>query len=304
MTVTSMNATSHLTHATEPEMLDPEPVAETATLTVVKRRSYFSLVLAVVSVLITGFVALGLARNPYLKWSVVADYLFSPMILKGVVVTIELSVLSMLCAIVLGILIGIARMARNPMLSSLARGYIVFFRGVPVLVQLLIWGNIGLLVKTISLGVPLTDITFFSIKTNDLLIPFASAVIGLTLAEAAFMAEVVRAGIVSIDRGQLEAAAAIGMTPARTTRRIVLPQALRVMIPPTGNEFVNLIKGTSLVSVIAGGDLLTHAQNISATSYRIVEMLVVATVWYLVLVTLATIGQNYLEKAASRGFHA
>jgi len=272
-----------------------------ADLTVVRRRAPWPWVLAAVAVAALGAFLYGMATNPALDWSETATYLFRPEVLKGLWVTIQLSVISTAAGIIIGLVIALWRMSTNRVLKTLALVYIALFRSVPVLVQLLIWGNIGLIIRNVSLGIPFTDIRFFSIPTNELVGPFTAAVLGLALAESAYIAEVIRAGILSVDAGQLEAASALGMTRGRTMRRIVLPQALRVMIPPLGNQFVTLIKGTSLVSVIAGGDLLTQVVNISATSYRVIEMLTVAVFWYLIIVSLATIGQYFLERRLSRG---
>ena len=271
-------------------------------LRVVPRRSYVSIVLAVLAVGISLALAFSLARNPNITWSVTADHLFDPQVLHGVLVTVQLSILAMFFGIVLGVAIGLARMSHNRILRSFAAGYTMFFRGVPVLVQLLIWGNIGLLFSDVTLAVPGTDLVAFSLPTNDLIGPFTAAVIGLALHEAAYVAEIVRAGVMGVPRGQVEAASAMGMRPGRITRRVVLPQAMRMIIPPTGNQFVTLIKGTSLVSVIAGGDLLTQTQNIAARTYQVIEMLAVATLWYMVLVGVASVGQLWLERRFSRGY--
>lgn len=275
-----------------------------AAYAIVRRRRSWPWVLAVAVLLAATGVVYGLATNPVLDWSVTLRYLFAPPILKGVSVTVQLSVYSMLLGTVVGLLVALGRLAGNPVLRAMSSAYILLFRSVPVLLQLLLWGNIGLIARNITLGIPFTDIQFFSIETNDLIVPFTAAVIGLALAEGAYMSEVIRAGVLSVDRGQLEAAASLGMTPSRATRRIVLPQALRVIIPPAGNQFVTLIKSTSLVSVIAGGDLLTQTTNIASTNYRVIEMLVVAAFWYLILVAIASIGQYFIEKYYSKDLAA
>lgn len=278
-----------------------ETAAEVHELRVVPRRSLVTWALAGVAVLLCLAVTWTIVTSPSIDWSVTRSYLFNPQILHGVRVTILLSVLAMAFGVVLGVVVGLARMSKSAVLRGLATGYIMLFRGVPVLVQLLLWGNIGLIIQRVSLGIPFTDVEFFAVSTNRLIGPFTAAVIGLALHEAAYMAEVVRSGVMSVDRGQLEAAAALGMKPARTTRRILMPQALRVIVPPTGNQFVTLIKGTSLVSVIAGGDVLTQAQNIAASNYRVIELLGVATFWYVLLVAVASLGQSALERAVSKG---
>src|SRR5699024_11095397 len=268
---------------------------------IIPRRSYIPWVLAGLTVAFTAAFVYGLATNPALDWAETGRYLFSPQVLSGVWTTIQLSVLAMILGIVVGLGVALFRLSKNKVLRALGTAYITVFRSVPVLVQLLIWGNVGLIIRIVSLGIPFTDVRFFSMPTNELIGPFTAAVLGLALAEAAYIAEVVRGGVSAVDKGQAEAASALGMTPARVTRRVILPQALRPIIPPLGNQFVVLIKATSLVSVIAGGDLLTQLTNISATSYRVIEMLAVAVFWYLVLVSVTSIGQYFLERKMSKG---
>jgi len=271
------------------------------TLVVVPRRPYWVWAFAVASIAVVIGMVVTFATTPNISWPVVGQYLFSPLILSGLGTTVLLSVTSMAVGIVLGVAVGLMRMSGNRILSTIALIYTTVLRGIPALLLLLLWGNIAILVKSVTLGIPFTDAIFVTFQTNDLITPFIAAVIAFSLSEAAYLGEIVRSGLLSVDRGQVEAAGALGMSPARTMRRIVMPQALRVIIPPVGNNFVTLIKGTSLVSVLAGGDVLTQAQNIAATSYRIMEMLIVATVWYLVLVGIASIGQMFLERAVSKG---
>lgn len=291
-----------MTRANEPvSAADTTHGREPADFTIIRRKSLFPWVLAALAAALTiGFVV-ALATSPALDWGETGRYLFSPQVLSGVWVTIQLSIYAMAVGIVVGLVVGLGRMSHNRVLSTLSLLYITVFRSIPVLVQLLIWGNIGLVARSITLGIPFTDAQFFSISTNELIGPFTAAVLGLSLAESAYIAEVIRGGVLSVDKGQIEAASALGMSRGRTTRRVILPQALRVIIPPMGNQFVTLIKGTSLVSVIAGGDLLTQVNNISATSYRVIEMLAVAVFWYLVLVSAASVGQYFLERAVSKG---
>ncbi|WP_295837720.1 amino acid ABC transporter permease [uncultured Microbacterium sp.] len=268
---------------------------------VIRRRAILPwIVAAALSALMIGVVT-ALATNPRLDWGVTGQWLFNPRILKGVWVTIQLSVLSMVFGIVLGTVIGIARLSHNRVLRLIASTYVTIFRSVPALLQLLLWGNIGLIIQQVSIGIPFTDVRFFAINTNDLIAPFTAAVIALALHEAAYVAEIVRGGILGVDVGQREAGAALGMPPGYIMRRVLLPQAFRLIIPPLGNQFVTLIKATSLVAIIAGGDVLTEAQNIAASNYRVVEMLAVATFWYFLLVIAASIGQSFLERAATKG---
>jgi polar amino acid transport system permease protein len=195
---------------------------------------------------------------------------------------------------VLGVLLAVMRLSPNPLVSGGSGFYIWLFRGTPVLVQLLFWNFISALYPTIDLGLT-------SFNANTLITPFAAAILGLGLNEGAYMAEIVRAGILSVDEGQTEAAHALGMTRLQTLRRIVLPQAMRVIIPPTGNETISMLKMTSLVSVIAYAELLYSAQLIYAENYKTIPLLIVASIWYLVFTTLLSIGQYFLERRFGRG---
>jgi polar amino acid transport system permease protein len=268
---------------------------------VVRRRAVLPWIVAAILTTIMLSVVVALATNPRLDWATTGQWLVNPRIMKGVWVTIQLSVLSMLFGTVLGTVIGIARLSRNRVLRLIAATYVTIFRSVPALLQLLLWGNIGLIIQQVQLGIPFTDVQLFAIDTNDLIAPFTAAVIALALHEAAYVAEIVRGGILGVDVGQREAGAALGMPPGYIMRRVLLPQAFRLIIPPLGNQFVTLIKATSLVAIIAGGDVLTEAQNIAASNYRVIEMLAVATFWYFLLVVAASIGQMFLERVAAKG---
>jgi polar amino acid transport system permease protein len=238
--------------------------------------------------------AFALATNENIDWSAVGGYLFDGAILSGLLVTIELTVLSMVIGIALGIVLAVMRLSSNPVLVTLSTGYTWFFRGTPLLVQIIFWFNIALLFPRLNLGV-------VDASTNTLITPFVAALLGLALNEAAYMAEIARAGISSVDRGQTEAAHALGFRPGQTMRRIVLPQAMRVIVPPTGNETIAMLKNTSLVAVIAAQDLLTKAQAIYSRTFEVVELLIVASLWYLVLTTVASVGQYQLEQRFARG---
>lgn len=264
-------------------------------------KHYGQWVAAAVVTILAAALVLALARNENLEYSVVFQYLTADAILRGLVTTFQLTIVGMGIGTVLGVLLAIARLSNNRMLQSLAFGYVWFFRGVPLLVQLLVWGNFGLLFSHLGLGIPFTDVMFVQVETNTVINGFVAACLGLGLHEAAYMAEVIRGGILSVDPGQREAAMALGMNGRLLMRRVILPQAFRVIIPPSGNQFISLLKASSLVSVIAGGDLLTTVHNIGAENYRTIEMLLVATFWYLVIVSLLSIGQHYLERRASRG---
>jgi polar amino acid transport system permease protein len=253
---------------------------------------------------IVGFILLGLARsvatNPRFQWGVVGDYLFDSRVLDGVVVTLELTVLAMLIGIALGVTLALMRLSSNRLLSSTSWVYIWFFRGTPLLVQILFLSFIGALYPTIDLGIPFGP-SFIHLNSNSLITPFMAGLVALGLNEGAYMSEIVRAGIISVDEGQTQAAKAVGMTQGQTMRRIILPQAMRVIIPPTGNETISMLKNTSLVSVIAVGDLLFAVRGIYAVNYETIPLLIVASLWYLAATTVLSIGQYYLERHYGRG---
>jgi len=247
-------------------------------------------------------VALGssVATNQRFEWGIVGDYFLSSRVLDGLVVTLELTVISMAIGIALGVVLAVMRLSPNPLVSSASWLYIWFFRGTPVLLQILFWRNISALYPRLSLGIPFgPELTDFS--ANSVITPFVAALLALGLNEGAYMAEIVRAGIISVDEGQTEAAKSLGMTRLQTMRRIVLPQAMRVIIPPTGNETISMLKTTSLVSVIATTELLYSVQLIYAVNFRTIPLLIVASIWYLIVTTVLSIGQFYLERRFGRG---
>jgi polar amino acid transport system permease protein len=221
----------------------------------------------------------------------VRRFLFNDLILDGLRTTIIISVLAQLVGIVLGVALAVMRLSRNPVTSATATAYVWFFRGTPVLVQLLFW----------YAAIPQAFPEIIGEPSAQLLTSFRVALLGLGLNEAAYMAEIVRAGILSVDEGQLEAAHALGMPPPTTMRRIVLPQAMRVIIPPTGNEFISMLKTSSLASVVLLGELLRRSRDIFTSNLETLELLVVASIWYLVLTTVASFGQSRLERRFSRG---
>jgi polar amino acid transport system permease protein len=247
-------------------------------------------------------VAIGnsMATNKRFEWGVVGHYLFDPRILHGVVVTIELTLAAQAIGIVLGVLIAVMRLSPNKLVSSGSWLYVWFFRGTPVLVQLLFWYGVAALYPTIHLGIPFGP-QFININANTAITPFMTVVLALGLNEGAYMSEIVRAGIISVDDGQNEAALSLGMTRLQTMRRIVLPQAMRVILPPTGNETISMLKTTSLAYVVAGTDLLSAAENIAGATYQVIQLLIVASLWYLVLTSVLYVGQYYLERYFARG---
>jgi polar amino acid transport system permease protein len=206
----------------------------------------------------------------------------------------------MAIGIALGTLLAVMRLSPNPLVSGAAWLYIWFFRGTPVLVQILFWFNISALYPRIPVGIPFAP-AFTSFNAQTVITPFVAGMLALGLNEGAYMAEIVRAGIISVDEGQSEAAQALGMTRLLTMRRIVLPQAMRVIIPPTGNETISMLKTTSLVSVVALTDLLYSVQLIYSRTYQTIPLLIVASIWYLIMTTVLTVGQYYLERHFGRG---
>ena len=238
--------------------------------------------------------------NYRFEWETVGEYLFDERVLEGLRVTLELTVIAMAIGVLLGVLLAVMRLSPNPLVSGSSWLYIWFFRGTPVLVQLLFWYNISALYPKIGLGIPFGP-SFVHLNGNTVIKPFTAAILGLGLNEGAYMAEIVRAGIISVDEGQSDAARALGMTRLQTMRRVVLPQAMRVIIPPTGNETISMLKTTSLVSVIAVADLLYAVTNIYSSNFKTIGLLIVASIWYLSCTSVLYVGQYYLERYYGRG---
>jgi polar amino acid transport system permease protein len=257
-------------------------------------------VAAVVVLIVAVAIVRSIVTDSHFEWSVVGHYMFDERVLEGVRVTLELTVIAMAIGVVLGVLMAIMRLSLNPLVSGGSWLYIWFFRGTPVLVQLIFWYNIAALYPKIGLGIPFGP-SFVHPNANELILPFTAAILGLGLNEGAYMAEIVRAGIISVDEGQSDAAQALGMTRLQTMRRIVLPQAMRVIIPPTGNETISMLKTTSLVSVIAVADLLYSVENIYSVNYKTIPLLIVASIWYLICTSVLYVGQYYLERHYGRG---
>jgi polar amino acid transport system permease protein len=253
----------------------------------------------VIGVLVAMFVNM-LVTNKALDWPTVGHYLFSSIIRRGVWMTIELTILSMAIGIALGIIAAVMRLSPNPVVSTVAWLYVWFFRGTPLLVQIIFWFTFGTFIRRISLGVPFGP-NFWSEDTNSLVTLFISALLALSLNEGAYMSEIVRAGILSVDEGQSEAAQALGMTRFQVMRRVVLPQAMRVIVPPTGNEVNSMLKNTSLVSTIGLVELLRSAQIIYNANYKTIPLLVDAMIWYLLMTSILQIGQFYIERHFGRG---
>ncbi|HQR79805.1 MAG TPA: amino acid ABC transporter permease [Actinomycetota bacterium] len=242
-----------------------------------------------------------LLTNPNWGWSLISNWIFSPPILKGVGVTILLTILAMVIGLVLGVVLAIMRLSPNPVLSSAAWVFVWAFRGTPVYVQLFLWANIIALYTTLSLGVPFGP-ELLTFQTKTLIPAFVAALLGLGLNEAAYMSEIVRAGILSVDEGQDEAATALGMGRMQTLRHIVLPQAMRVIVPPTGNETISMLKTTSLVIAIPlTTELFFQASAVGNRLFQPFPMAVMASIWYLGLTSILMVGQYYIERHYAKG---
>ncbi|MFF4773635.1 amino acid ABC transporter permease [Microtetraspora fusca] len=266
----------------------------------VRRRQPGRWVAAAVVCVLLAMLVNTFVTNERFQWDVVFDWFTSDRILAGLGRTIQLTVISMLIGIVLGLVLAVMRLSDNPLLSGVAWAYIWLFRGTPVFVQLLFWGFISALYPRLSLGVPFGP-EFTSFSANELISPFVAAILGLGLNEAAYMAEIARAGILSVDRGQAEAAQALGMTRGLALRRIVLPQAMRVIVPPTGNQAIGMLKTTSLVAVLAYPELLYSAQLIYSANYQTIPLLITASLWYLLITSVLSVGQFFVERHFARG---
>ncbi len=239
------------------------------------------------------------SQNQNFGWSTVGEYLFHENIIDGLSVTLGLSVVSMVLGILFGLIVALMRMSTDRLLSSFAAAFLWFFRAVPLLVQLIFWYNLSALFPEVTISIPFGP-ELGSWETNSLISPLTAAVIGLALHEAAYMAEIIRGGLLSVDRGQVEAAQAFGMSRARALRRVILPQAMRSIVPPSGNQFISMVKATSLVSVIAMSDLLYSVQAIYNRTFEIIPLLLVAVAWYLFIVSILNIGQEFLERHFGR----
>ena len=271
--------------------------AETENLIIVPRRHFGRIIGAAIVCIALAAIVRAFAVGQ-IEWDYVAEFLTVPAILTGRVNTIVMAILAMVLGITLGVVFAVMRLSANPVLSNTAIGYIWFFRAVPALLQLLLWFNLALVFPT--LGIP----GLFSFKTVEVMTPFVAALLGLGIQQGAFTAEVVRAGLLSVDNGQYEAAQTLGMTRLQLLRRIIMPQAMRVIVPPIGNEFIGMVKLTSLASVIQFAEILHSAQNIYYANSRVIELLIVAAIWYLVVVTVLSLIQGRIEAYYARGVAA
>lgn len=287
-----------MTLATEPVRPAPNPPAED--VTVVPLRHPLRWAAIAVTVVILLMVARSVATNPRFEWDVVAEYLFDDTILRGLLRTLQLTVVAMALGIVLGVVLAFMRFSHSRFLVTVSWTYTWLFRSVPALVQILFWYNLAALYPRLSIGIPFGP-EFASGSANDLITGMTAAVLGLGLNQAAYTSEVVRGGMLSVGHGQSEAAISLGMSEQQRLFKIVLPQAMRAIVPPVGNELIGMLKNTSLVSVIALADVLYSAQIIYSRTYQIIPLLLVACIWYLAATTLMSIGQHYIERRFSRG---
>jgi polar amino acid transport system permease protein len=269
---------------------------------------------AVVAVLAAMFVHL-LVTNDRFEWAFIVDSMFAPPILRGVQTTIVMTLLAMTIGIVLGVVVAVMRLSPNPVLSASAWLFTWFFRAVPRIVLLVLFGNLGILWERLELGLPfdrqigalfgIDDFSarIFGLDARTFLTGFLAGLLGLALSEAAYMAEIVRGGILSVNPGQSEAAAALGLRRGQTLRRIVLPQAMRAIIPPTGNELIALLKDTALLAYVpVTNELWFQLSSIGARTFKLFPMLVAACLWYLFLTSVLMVAQHFIERYFSRGF--
>ncbi|WP_263248108.1 amino acid ABC transporter permease [Saccharopolyspora rosea] len=283
-----------MTRSTNLRAVPETPPAAEVPTRIVPARHPGRWVAAAVAVAAFALVVRSVVTNPHFQWNVVAAHFATPAVLEGLWLTTWLTAVTMVLGFALGTVLAVMRLSGNPVLAALSWGYTWLFRSIPLLVQLLFWFNIGALYPTLGAG-------RFTVDTVDLIGGTTTAVIGLVLHEAAYAGEVIRAGILSVDAGQVEAAQALGMTRTRALRRIVLPQAMRAIVPPAGNMLIGTLKGTSVVSVIAVHDLLYSVQLIYNRNYLVIPLLLVATAWYLALTSLLTVVQYYIERHYARG---
>jgi polar amino acid transport system permease protein len=256
---------------------------------------------AIVVLVIAASIVRSIVTNPNFGWGVVGHYLFDSRIIHGAIAVLYMTAMAMVIGAVFGTVLAIMRLSPNPVLKSASWLYIFFFRGTPLLVQFVFWFNIKALFQTINLGVPFGP-SFIHADPNTLITVFGATLITLSTNEAAYMAEVVRAGIISVPEGQSEAAASLGLNRLQTMRKVVLPQAMRVILPPTGNETISMLKNVSIASVIGFGELYFQASDIYAQNYQTIPLLIVASIWYLVLTSIAYVGQYFLERKFGQGF--
>lgn len=269
-------------------------------LKIVGKRYYGRWLSAMVVLLCVVAMAHSMINNPRFEWQVIAENFTAPSILQGVLMTLQLTAISVVLGFAFGTVLALMRLSSNPVLVAVSWAYTWFFRGVPMLVQLFLWYNIAALYPRIALSIPGLG-ELWSAQSNALVSPFSAAVIALVMHQSAYAAEIVRAGIQSVGNGQIEAARALGYRPAQIFRHTVLPQAMRAIMPPAGNEIIGQLKTTAVVSVISLQDVLFSAQIIYQRTYEVIPLLLVATLWYLLMTSVLSVGQYYVERYFGRG---
>ncbi|HDR9084256.1 amino acid ABC transporter permease/ATP-binding protein [Burkholderia vietnamiensis] len=295
-----MSDTTHLGGALAP-LPSPDAQGAHARLRIVPARHRSRLAGTMLALVLIALALYSILGNPQWGWPVFAEWFLSPPVLSGLARTLVLTALGAVFGFALGALVALARLSRSRLLAASAWTFVWLFRSIPLIVLLLILNNLGYLYEHVRLGVPFTDIVWFDTPTTDLISPFFAAVLGLTLNHAAFSAEVIRGGILAVDQGQLEAAAALGLPRGRQTTRIVLPQAMRAILPTAFNDLITLAKGTSMVYVLAMPELFYTVQVIYRRNLDVIPLLMVATVWYLIILTVLSAIQVQVERHYARG---
>jgi polar amino acid transport system permease protein len=286
------------------EVTSPEPGRPVEDIKAVPVRRPGRWIAAFIVVVVAASIVRSIVTNENFQWGTVWHFLGDPRLLHGIVVTLYLTALSMVIGVVLGVLLAVMRLSPNPIVKGASWLYIFFFRGTPLLVQIIFWFNISALFQPgglIGLGVPFGP-DLVHLNANSVITPIGAALLALGLNEGAYMAEIVRAGIISVDEGQSEAASSLGMGRLQTMRHVVLPQAMRVILPPTGNETISMLKNTALASVIAVPELLFAGQGIYSSNFQTIPLLIDVSIWYLLMTSVAYVGQFFLERNVSAGF--
>ncbi|MFT4030030.1 MAG: amino acid ABC transporter permease [Protaetiibacter sp.] len=269
---------------------------------VAERRWHYGRGIAALAILVfIAWIVYQILTNDRFGWDVVGEYIVSPPILQGVLMTLFLTAVVMSTACVLGVVLATMRLSSNPILAGCAAVYVWFFRGVPALVQLVFWFNFAYLFPELEFGIPFGGPKLFGVPTNDVMVPLLAAFLGFTLIETAMMAEIIRGGILGVDIGQTEASRALGMRRSRLMLRVILPQAMRSIVPASGNNFISMLKWSSLATVVSVGELMHAAMSIYNRTFQVIPLLITASLWYLVLTTVLSIGQHYIEQYYGRG---
>ncbi|MBB4780538.1 amino acid ABC transporter permease [Streptomyces rapamycinicus] len=281
------------------KVLNVDALPEPSVLKRAKRRRPGLLVANAIVLVLAAMAVTTIFTNPRFEWETVGKYFFEIRVMKGIGVSIGMTAATMVLSLVCGTLVALMRMGGSRLMSTVAAAFIWVFRSIPMLVQLLFWYNLAALFPTLSLGIPWGP-RFVTFDSNSVIGPLTAAIIGLTLHETAYIAELIRSGLLAVPDGQRQAASALGLTPAQIFFRITLPQALRVIVPPMGNELISLLKATSLVSVITLADLLYSVQLIYAKNFQTVPLLIVAAIWYMIITGVITLLQQRLERRLGR----